>query len=357
MNEQRETKRLEISMQSCGIPFEPASLIRLGHGSGGKLTEQLVEQIFIPWIGNPILNALDDAASLQMGNLKLAFSTDSYVVKPLFFPGGDIGSLSVHGTVNDLSMKMAKPLYLSAAFIIEEGFPIAELQTIVKSFADAAREACVQIAAADTKVVNRGSGDGVFINTTGIGIIEMNNPPAASRAKPGDSIIVSGDLGRHGIAVLCAREGLELETDLKSDSALLSEVVQSLTSFGDSIHCMRDLTRGGLSSALNEIAQASNVGIEIVDSQIAINQSVKGACELLGLDPLYVACEGRFVCITDASIANDVVETLKRSNLCSSASVVGRICSEHPGRVVTKTAIGGRRIVDKLSGDQLPRIC
>ncbi|MDZ4837158.1 MAG: hydrogenase expression/formation protein HypE [Candidatus Melainabacteria bacterium] len=344
-------------MQSCGIPIESTDVIRLGHGSGGKLTEQLVEQIFIPRIGNPILNALDDAALLQIGGSKLAFSTDSYVVKPLFFPGGDIGSLSVHGTINDLSMRMAEPLYLSAAFIIEEGFSIAELEKIVDSFAVAAREANVQVVAADTKVVNRGAGDGVYINTTGIGIIKVINPPSANKAKPGDSVIVSGDLGRHGISVLCLREGLDLETELQSDCASLNNLVLSLTPFENSLHCMRDLTRGGLSSALNEIAHASNVGIIINDSQIAINPAVKGACELLGLDPLYVACEGRFVCIVDSTIADRVVEALRINKLGCDAAIIGSVTTEHPGRVVSKTSIGGRRIVDKLSGDQLPRIC
>lgn len=344
-------------MQSCGIPIDSTDVIRLGHGSGGRLTEQLIEQVFIPSIGNPILNSLDDAALLQFNHSRLAFSTDSYVVKPLFFPGGDIGSLSVHGTINDLSMRMAKPLYLSAAFIIEEGFSITTLQKIVESFGAAAKEANVQVAAADTKVVNRGAGDGVYINTTGIGIIDVVAPPSANRAQPGDCVIVSGDLGRHGIAVLCAREGLDLETELESDCANLCELVQNLTQFESSIHCLRDLTRGGLSSALNEIAHASSIGIEINDSQIAINPTVKGACELLGLDPLYVACEGRFVCIVSAGIANEVVATLKRSELGTNAAIIGTVTSNHPGRVVTRTAVGGRRIVDKLAGDQLPRIC
>lgn len=344
-------------MQSCGIPIESTDVIRLGHGSGGKLTEQLVEQVFIPRIGNATLNLLDDAALLRFGDSRLAFSTDSYVVKPLFFPGGDIGCLSVFGTVNDLSMRMAKPLYLSASFIIEEGFSIFELQKIINSFGDAANEANVQVVAADTKVVNRGAGDGIYINTTGIGLIEVLRPPSADGAKPGDSVIVSGDLGRHGIAVLCARESLDLKTDLKSDCASLNDLVFSLTRFDSSVHSMRDLTRGGLSSALNEIAQASGVGIEINDAQMVIHPAVKGACELLGLDPLYVACEGRFVCIVDSSIAEQVVDTLKNSQLGSHAAIIGHITSEHQGRVVTRTSIGGRRIVDKLSGDQLPRIC
>ena len=344
-------------MQSCGMPMESSEVIRLGHGSGGKLTERLIEKVFIPRIGNPILNALDDAALLEIGNSKLAFSTDSYVVKPLFFPGGNIGSLAVHGTVNDLSMRMARPMYLSAAFIIEEGFQIASLEKIVDSFSMAAKEANVQIVAADTKVVNRGAGDGVYINTTGIGIIDTLSCPSVINAKPDDIVILSGDIGRHGIAVLCAREGLDLETELLSDAASLHNIVSSLSHFEQSIHCMRDLTRGGLSSALNEIAQASGVGIEIDDSLIAIHPSVKGACELLGLDPLYVACEGRFACVVEPRIAEQVIEALKKNELGQNAAIVGTVNATHPGRVVTKTSIGGRRIVDKLSGDQLPRIC
>jgi hydrogenase expression/formation protein HypE len=347
----------EKTMQSCGIPVESTEVIRLGHGSGGKLTEQLIDRVFLPRIGNPTLNALDDAALLEIGTTRLAFSTDSYVVKPIFFPGGNVGSLSVHGTINDLSMRMAMPLYISAAFIIEEGFSILELERVVESFSIAAREAGVQVVAADTKVVNRGAGDGVFINTTGIGIVTSAQPPSANGAKPGDRVIISGDLGRHGIAVLCAREGLELETDLQSDCASLNKLVARLNQFQNSVHCMRDLTRGGLSSALNEIAKASKVGIEINDSQIQLNPAVKSACELLGLDPLYVACEGRFVCIVQSDSAEDVVASLKEDVLGSGATIIGSITAEHPGRVVSRTAIGGRRIVDKLSGDQLPRIC
>ncbi len=344
-------------MQSCGIAIESSGVIRLGHGSGGKLTEQLVENVFLPKIGNSILNELDDAASLKIGDANIAFSTDSYVVKPLFFPGGNIGSLAVHGTVNDLSMRLARPLYLSVSFIIEEGFLIGELSRIVESFSQAAKESQVEVAAADTKVVNRGAGDGVYINTTGIGIIETRHPPAVRKARPGDMIIISSDLGRHGIAILCAREELELETDLLSDSASLSVLALRLARFGPALHCMRDLTRGGLSSALNEIAHASKVGIEINDSQVPIHPSVRGACELLGLDPLYVACEGRFICIVEADCADEVVENLKLDPLGQESAIIGRVTEDHPGRVVSRTAIGGRRIVDKLSGDQLPRIC
>ncbi len=340
-------------MQSCGMPMESSEVIRLGHGSGGKLTERLIEKVFIPRIGNPILNALDDAA------LNREFQTGIFngLIRSKALSGGNIGSLAVHGTVNDLAMRMARPLYLSAAFIIEEGFQIACLEKIVDSFSIAAKEANVQIVAADTKVVNRGAGDGVYINTTGIGIIDTLSCPSVINAKPDDIVILSGDIGRHGIAVLCAREGLDLETELLSDAASLHNIVSSLSHFEQSIHCMRDLTRGGLSSALNEIAQASGVGIEIDDSLIAIHPSVKGACELLGLDPLYVACEGRFACVVEPRIAEQVIEALKKNELGQNAAIVGTVNATHPGRVVTKTSIGGRRIVDKLSGDQLPRIC
>lgn len=344
-------------MQSCGIAIESTEVIRLGHGSGGKLTEQLIETVFLPRLGNPILNELDDAAALLIGNSKLAFTTDSYVVKPLFFPGGDIGSLSVHGTVNDLAMRLARPKYLAASFIIEEGYSMTELAKIVESFGRSASESDAQVVAADTKVVNRGAGDGVYINTTGIGIIEASDPPCASRAKPGDSIIVSGDLGRHGMAILCAREGLELETNLVSDSAALVELALSLLPFGASIHCMRDLTRGGLSSALNEIARSSKVGMQIDEARVPLHPCVKGACELLGLDPLYVACEGRFATIVETEAAEAVLAKIKNHELGKQAQIIGKVTDEHPGRVVTLTSIGGKRIVDKLSGDQLPRIC
>jgi len=344
-------------MQSCGVPLQSAGVIRLGHGSGGKLTEQLIERIFLPRFGNPILNQLDDAAVFSLGDSRLAFTTDSYVVNPLFFPGGDIGSLSVHGTVNDLSMKLARPLYLSVSFIIEEGFSLQHLEQIVESLNGAAAKVPIQIVAGDTKVVNRGAGDGIFINTTGIGIIQAEFIPSASKAHPGDIVIVSGDIGRHGVAIMCARDGLELETSLESDSATLHEVTSALAPISESLHCLRDLTRGGLSSALNEIANSSNVGIDIDEQSIPIHSSVRGVCELLGLDPLYVACEGRFVSIVDAERADLVLELLKQHDVSSKSVVIGSVTAEHPGRVVAKTAIGGRRIVDKLTGDQLPRIC
>lgn len=343
-------------MSVCGIPFQPDELIRLGHGSGGRLSEQLIERVFLPHLGNPILNSLDDAADFELCG-RIAISTDSFVVKPLFFPGGNIGSLAVHGTVNDLAMRLATPRFLSASFIIEEGFSIKTLETIVQSFSQACAEANVTAVAADTKVVNRGTGDGIYINTTGIGTIAVQSPPAVSRARAGDVLILSGDLGRHGISVMLARENLEIETDLQSDSACLISLALDLAKFAPSIHVMRDVTRGGLATILKEIAEASKVGIEIDDLQIPVCSEVRAACELLGLDPLYVACEGRFVCIVEAAIANDVLQNLKREKLGKDAAIIGRVTESAEARVTSKTSIGGKRLLDKLSGDQLPRIC
>ncbi len=344
-------------MKSCGIPFQPDDVIRLGHGSGGRLSEQLIERIFLPHLGNKILNDLEDAVLVENDSNRVAISTDSFVVKPIFFPGGNIGSLAVHGTVNDLAMRLARPKFLTAAFIIEEGFLIKDLESIVESFAEACRQAQVVTVAADTKVVNKGAGDGVYINTTGIGSILVESPPAVSRAKPGDILIVSGDIGRHGIAVMCARENLEIESELLSDSTCLTFAALELAKYAPGIHVMRDVTRGGLASILSEIAGASAVGIEINDSDIPICPEVRGACELLGLDPLYVACEGRFICIVEPSIADEVVQTLKTHAPGRDAVVIGKITETDKNKVISRTAIGGRRLIDKLTGDQLPRIC
>ncbi|MBX3138939.1 hydrogenase expression/formation protein HypE [Candidatus Obscuribacterales bacterium] len=321
------------------------------------MSEQLIERIFLPHLGNKILNDLEDAALVENDSNRVAISTDSFVVKPIFFPGGNIGSLAVHGTVNDLAMRLARPKFLTAAFIIEEGFLIKDLESIVESFAEACRQAQVVTVAADTKVVNKGAGDGVYINTTGIGSILVESPPAVSRAKPGDILIVSGDIGRHGIAVMCARENLEIESELLSDSTCLTFAALELAKHAPGIHVMRDVTRGGLASVLTEIAVASKVGIEIDDSAVPICPEVRGACELLGLDPLYVACEGRFICIVEPSIANEVVQTIKKHDPGRDAVVIGKITETDKNKVISRTAIGGRRLIDKLTGDQLPRIC
>jgi hydrogenase expression/formation protein HypE len=342
---------------SCPLPFSRSNLIRLGHGSGGKLSADLIENIFLPALGNPILNQMDDAALLTLADHKLAFTCDSYVVNPIFFPGGNIGSLAVHGTVNDLAMFGAKPLWLSCAFILEEGLPIDDLQSIVASMRDACQQIGVQFVAGDTKVVNRGQADKIFISTSGIGVITGQQIPKANQAKPGDTVIVSGDLGLHGMAIMCAREEIELETEIESDSAPLHELVQSLLAATQSLHCLRDITRGGLASVTNELAVASGVGIELDECLIPIHPQVKAACELLGLDPLYVACEGRLLAIAEANDCETILEALRQNPLGQKAARIGRVVEDHKGRVVLRSQIGGKRILDKLSGEQLPRIC
>ncbi len=346
-----------ISINACPTLSRRSDVIKLGHGSGGRMTAQLIQTIFLPYLSNPILNKMEDAADIAIGATRLAVSTDSYVVKPLVFPGGDIGSLCVHGTINDLAMRLARPMFLTISFILEEGFPLSELENIMHSCKTACSEASVQIIAADTKVVNKGAGDGVYINTTGIGLLLVDEPPSASRAQAGDVVIVSGDIGRHGISILCQREGIALETDLKSDSAALHRIAFDLAESKCDIHCLRDLTRGGLSSALNEIAETSAVGIEIVEHDVPQCSSVVAVCELLGLDPLYVACEGRFVAIVPESAAIDTLEVIRRHEHGHGAAVIGKVVADHEGLVLLKSKIGGRRILDKLSGDQLPRIC
>lgn len=321
------------------------------------MTANLIEKVFLPLIGNEILNELDDAALLHLNGLNLAFTTDSYVVSPIFFPGGDIGSLAVHGTINDLSMRGAKPLFLAATFIMEEGFAIDDLTKIVSSFNNACQEANVKLVAADTKVVDRGSADKLFITTTGIGVVDKLPAPAAGRAQPGDTIIVSGDIGRHGIAVMASRESLDLETAVLSDSCALDKVVQAVLMTTTDVHCLRDITRGGIAGVLNEIASASQVGVEIDEESIPLHSEVKAVCELLGLDPLYVACEGRMVCIVPSTAKDEVLRAMRGHACAEGAMAIGKIVSEHPGRVVMRSRVGGTRIVDKLSGEQLPRIC
>jgi hydrogenase expression/formation protein HypE len=321
------------------------------------MTAQLIESVFLPNFNSSALHAMEDAADFKVAGAHLAISTDSYVIKPLLFDGGDIGSLSVYGTINDLCMRLAQPLCLSAAFILEEGFPLKELEVIIQSAQNACLEAGVEIVAADTKVVNKGAGDGVYITTTGIGLITVEHPPSASRAQPGDAIIVSGDVGRHGMSILCRREGIELETDLKSDSACLKEITQQIAALDADVHCLRDLTRGGLSSALNELAESSSVGIEIGEHDVPLVPAVKASCELLGLDPLHVACEGRFVAIVSENESIAVLEAMRANELGQGAAIIGKVVAEHKGIVVMQSTVGGRRILDKLSGDQLPRIC
>lgn len=317
----------------------------------------LIEKMFMSAFKNPTLEESHDSAVLNLTGKKLAFTTDSYVISPLFFPGGDIGSLAIHGTVNDLSMSGAKPLYISTGFIIEEGLPMETLWKIVQSMNRAANEAGIEIVTGDTKVVDKGKGDGIFINTAGIGIIEHKLNINPSSIKPGDVVIVNGDIGRHGIAIMAQREGLEFETTIESDSAPLNGIVQNLIREGLEIHCMRDLTRGGLASALVEIAGASNHNINIIESDIPVREDVEGACEMLGFDPLYVANEGRFIVILPEKDVKKALSIMKKSEYGKESKIIGKVTDENKGLVTMKSKIGAARIVDMLSGEQLPRIC
>ena len=341
----------------CPAPSGTSDRIVLGHGSGGRLSADLLRNVFLPLFSNPMLDSLDDQAVFGIGGAQLAFTTDTFVVRPLFFPGGDIGSLSIHGTVNDLAMGGARPLYLSAAFVIEEGLPSETLRRIAESMAQAARAAGVAIVTGDTKVVEKGKGDGVFINTAGIGVIPPGLRLSANQARPGDLVILSGAIGDHGIAIMASREGLEFETAIRSDSAALHSLVASMLAVSFDIRCMRDPTRGGLSSALNEIAGQSGVGIQIEENRIPVREEVRGACELLGLDPLYVANEGKLVAIVAPESADDVVEAMRRHPLGEDARIIGVVSADNPGLLTMRTVFGSSRIVDLLPGDQLPRIC
>jgi hydrogenase expression/formation protein HypE len=347
---------------SCPVPLDLHTTVQMAHGGGGRLMRNLIEGMFLSAFGaspdgSRRSEAPHDSAVLSVEGGRLAFTTDSFVVSPLFFPGGDIGKLAVCGTVNDLAMAGARPAWLSAAFILEEGFPLETLQRIVASMRDTAREVGVRIVTGDTKVVDRGKGDGIFINTAGIGIIPSNVDVSPGRVVPCDAVLVSGDLGRHGIAILSVREGLEFEMDLASDCASLADLVAELVQLGPEIHCLRDLTRGGLASALNEIASDAQVGFELDEASIPISEPVAGACELLGLDPLYVANEGRLVAILPAAVAEQALALMRRHTVAAGATIIGRVTQHHPGVVEARGPIGGGRIVDLLSGEQMPRIC
>ncbi len=346
---------------SCPAPLPAKDTLLLGHGSGGKLSAALIRDIFLPAFQNPVLARLDDQAIVNVNGQRLAISTDSFVVKPLFFPGGDIGSLAVHGTVNDLAMGGATPLFLSAAFIIEEGFSMDELRRVVNSLRRAAEEVGVPVVTGDTKVVEKGKGDGLFINTTGIGLVPEGVDLSADRARPGDKVLLSGSIGDHGIAILASREGLEFETQIHSDSAALHRLVADMlgvtSNAARDIRCMRDPTRGGVSSTLNEIAERSRVGIELDESSLPIHEQVRGACELLGLDPLYVANEGKLIAIVAPEAADAVLQSMRLHPLGAEAQMIGMVKKEHPGLVTMRTPYGTTRIVDMLAGDQLPRIC
>ncbi|MCL4395601.1 MAG: hydrogenase expression/formation protein HypE [Chloroflexi bacterium] len=377
----------------CPIPISEYPAITLAHGGGGKLSQMLVERMFVPAFANPELEILHDGAVIDFGfrtpalapersagasvsefgltttdgaatirnpqsTIRLAFSTDSYVIHPRFFPGGDIGSLAIHGTVNDLAMCGAQPRYLSAGFILEEGLPMDELWRIVRSMAAAAEAAGVRVVTGDTKVVERGKGDGIFINTAGVGLISPGVHIAPARARPGDRVLINGPIAAHGIAVMSVREGLEFETAVESDSAPLNALVARVLAVGgEAVHVLRDPTRGGVASGLNEIAAQARVGIRLDETRIPIQEEVRGACEILGFDPLYVANEGKCLAIVTPEVADAVLDAMRRHPLGREAAIIGEVVTDHPRKVFMRSRIGGMRIVDMLSGEQLPRIC
>jgi len=366
-SELRQEMSVEASVSPlfglCPIPIFDHKQIVLGHGSGGKLTAELIDKIFRPAFTNPILDKLDDQAVVTIGGARLAFTTDSFVVTPIFFPGGDIGRLAVHGTVNDLAMSGARPLYLSAAFILEEGLAIDDLCRVVESMRAAALQSGVQFVTGDTKVVNRGKGDQIFITTTGIGVIEGDLNISAERARPGDKILLSGFIGDHGMTIMSQRENLEFESAIESDCASLHGLVAAMLASPEAngdrsfLHCLRDPTRGGVATTLNEIAKAAGVGMLLLEQSIPVRESVKGACEVLGLDPLYVANEGKLLAIVAPEMAETVLLAMRAHEHGRDAVLIGEVVGEHPGMVLMKTEIGGTRVLDVMFGEQLPRIC
>jgi hydrogenase expression/formation protein HypE len=343
---------------SCPVPAGEGETILLAHGGGGRMTQRLIENVFLKNFDNPALRELHDGAVFDVGGARLAFSTDSFVISPLFFPGGDIGSLAVHGTVNDLAMCGAQPLALSAGLILEEGLLLSDLSRIVASMQAAADEAGVPIVTGDTKVVDRGKGDGVFINVSGVGLVPPGIAISPKRARPGDVVLVSGEIAVHGIAIMSLREGLRFETTLASDTAALNGLVADLLGgLGEKVHVLRDPTRGGVASTLHEIAVQAGVGIRLEEARLPVGEEVRGACEILGLDPLYVANEGKCLAIVAREAADEALALLKAHPLGRSAAAIGEVLAEPRGTVLLKSRIGGQRIVDLLTGEQLPRIC
>ena len=348
----------DFSNWSCPLPLVGYPTIVMGHGGGGKLGNELVEHLFLPAFRNPALENLGDAAVLDLPAGRLAMSTDSFVVQPLFFPGGSIGELAVNGTVNDLAVSGAEPRFLSASFILEEGFPLAQLAAIVEAMAAAAATAGVKIVTGDTKVVERGHGDGCYINTTGVGVLRPGINVGPHRAQAGDAILVSGTVGDHGMAIMSVREGLEFESQIRSDCAALNGLIaEVLTAAGVSVHAMRDPTRGGLASTLNEIAAASGVGIEIDEPSLPVRPEVQSACELLGLDPVYVANEGKVVFFVVPDAAEKILKILRVHPLGADAARIGTVTAEHKRMLVARTAMGANRVIPQQIGEQLPRIC
>ena len=356
-----EQKTTPAVFGECPLPIFEHPQIVMGHGSGGKLSAELIDKVFVSQFRNPTLEHMDDQAALEIGGVKLAFTTDSFVVTPIFFPGGDIGSLAVNGTVNDLAMGGARPLYLSAAFILEEGLPAEELRRVVESMRAAADLAGVQIVTGDTKVVNRGKGDKIFINTTGIGVLDRPVQLSADRARPGDKILLSGYIGDHGITILSQRDNLEFESALQSDCAgLYGLVTAMMDAAGENLaglRCMRDPTRGGVATTLNEIAGRSRMGMLLQEDAIPVRDTVRGACEVLGLDPLYVANEGKLLAVVAPEIAEQVLAAMRAHPLGQDSSLIGGVVEDHAGMVLMKTGVGGTRVVDVMFGEQLPRIC
>ncbi|MBS1793854.1 MAG: hydrogenase expression/formation protein HypE [Acidobacteria bacterium] len=353
---------LDFNAWTCPLPLRDYPKIVLGHGGGGKLSNELVENLFLPVFSNESLDKLSDSAQLDVGEIlknggRLAYSTDSFVVQPLFFRGGNIGHLAVCGTVNDVAMSGARPLFLSAGFIIEEGFEVESLGKIVGTMGEIARKSGVRIVTGDTKVVDRGKGDGLFINTSGIGVIPEGVDIAPHRARAGDVVILSGEIGLHGIAIMSEREGLEFDAPVESDCANLNFLVEEMLDVTKDIHVLRDPTRGGIASALNEIAKASNTGIRIYDERVPVPDAVRGACEMLGLDPFYVANEGKLLAILPRERADEMLEKMRAHEFGQKAAIVGEVVAEHVGMVVAKTPFGSTRVVDMQLGEQLPRIC
>ena len=349
------------SLLSCPLPFSQYDRVLLGHGSGGTLSNELIRKLFVPGFGNEILSRLEDQATVTLNgsadSARLAFTTDSFVVRPIFFPGGDVGKLAVHGTVNDLAVGGATPLFLSAAFILEEGLPLVDLKRIVDSMHAACDQAKVQLVTGDTKVVDRGKGDQIFITTSGIGVVPSGLNLSIRNAKPGDKVLVSGTIGDHGIAIMSVREGIEFETVLESDSAPLTDLVRVMLETCPDIRCMRDPTRGGLSSALNELADASKIGVVLKENCIPIRREVRAACEMLGLDPFYVANEGKLIAVAPEAGAAKLLAAMQAHPLGRDARIIGEIVDDHYGMVVLRTLVGGERVVTMLAGEQLPRIC
>lgn len=342
----------------CPIPISDYPTVQLAHGGGGRLSQMLIDDLFVAAFGNPVLDQLHDGAVLAVEKGRLAISTDSFVISPIFFPGGDIGALAVHGTVNDVAMCGARPFAITVGFILEEGLPMEDLWRVVQSMRQAADAAGVAIITGDTKVVDRGKGDGIYINTTGLGVVPDGVDISPERLEPGDQVIVSGAIAVHGIAIMAVREGLEFETRLESDCASLHGLTAAiLDAGGDAVHALRDPTRGGVASALNEMAGQAGVGVRLDQRSIPLWEEVRGACEILGFDPLYVANEGKCLAVVAPEAAEAVLEAIRSHPLGAEAAVIGEVVEKHPGRVVLRSSIGGERVVDMLSGEQLPRIC